>query len=100
MTKFNSFSVLILLAAIFVTVETHGDETVSFEPHTFMIPDGYELKRVAAPPLVQRPIHMCFDDQGALYVTDSSGNTKKAPAQLRDPQHRVLRLRRSRAKGR
>ena len=92
MSKFSSFSVLILLAAIFVPVETHGAETVSFEPHTFTIPDGYELKRVAGPPLVQRPIHMCFDDQGVLYVTDSSGNTKKAPAQLRDPQHRVLRL--------
>jgi putative membrane-bound dehydrogenase-like protein len=92
MSKFSSFSVLILLAAIFVPVETHGAETVSFEPHTFTIPDGYELKRVAAPPLVQRPIHMCFDDQGVLYVTDSSGNTKKAPAQLKDPQHRVLRL--------
>lgn len=35
---------------------------------------------------------MCFDDQGVLYVTDSSGNTDKAPVQLEDPQHRVLRL--------
>jgi len=92
MSKSSSFSVLIVLTAIFVPVETHGAETVSFEPHTFTIPDGYELKRVAAPPLVQRPIHMCFDNHGVLYVTDSSGNTKKAPAQLKDPQHRVLRL--------
>ncbi len=29
---------------------------------------------------------------GVLYVTDSSGNTDKAPVQLKDPQHRVLRL--------
>ena len=35
---------------------------------------------------------MCFDEQGVLYVTDSSGNTDKAPVQLKDPQHRVLRL--------
>ena len=69
-----------------------AEETVVFAPHTFTIPDGYELKRVAAPPLVQRPMHMCFDDQGVLYVTDSSGNTDKAPVQLKDPQHRVLRL--------
>jgi len=35
---------------------------------------------------------MCFDDVGVLYVTDSSGNTDKAPTQLKDPKHRVLRL--------
>ena len=35
---------------------------------------------------------MCFDTDGVLYVTDSSGNTDKAPVQLKDPQHRVLRL--------
>jgi len=65
---------------------------VTFSPHAFTIPDGYTLKRVAAPPLVQRPIHMCFDENGVLYVTDSSGNTDKAPAQLKNPSHRVLRL--------
>lgn len=69
-----------------------GAETVSLAAHTFTIPDGYELKRVAGPPLVKRPIHMCFDEQGVLYVTDSSGNTDKAPVQLEAPQHRVLRL--------
>jgi hypothetical protein len=61
-------------------------------PHKFTIPSGYKLKRVAEAPLVKRPIHMCFDKGGALYVTDSSGNTSKAPVQLKDPHHRVLRL--------
>ncbi len=69
-----------------------GADNVSFPPHTFTIPEGYELQRVAAAPLVQRPIHMCFDEHGVLYVTDSSGNTDSAPVQLKDPQHRVLRL--------
>ena len=75
-----------------VTPKSDGAETVEFAPHTFTIPDGYELKRVASPPLVQRPIHMYFDVDGVLYVTDSSGNTDKAPEQLKDPQHRILRL--------
>jgi putative membrane-bound dehydrogenase-like protein len=61
-------------------------------PHKFTLRPGYAIQQVAAPPLVLRPIHMCFDDQGALYVTDSSGNTEKAPKQLKDPRHRVLRL--------
>ena len=71
---------------------TDGAETVLLPPHKFTIPEGYELKRVADSQLVKRPIHMCFDRDGALYVTDSSGNTAKAPVQLKDPQHRVLRL--------
>jgi len=67
-------------------------EKVAIGPHNFTIPEGYVLKQVAAPPLVQRPIHMSFDEAGALYVTDSSGNSDKAPVQLKDPKHRVLRL--------
>jgi hypothetical protein len=86
------FSVLVALAAFCVCLTAHGAETVELAPHTFTIPDGYELKRVAAPPLVQRPMHMYFDVDGVLYVTDSSGNTDKATVQLKDPQHRVLRL--------
>lgn len=88
----NSCYVLFALATICTCWRAASAETVSLAPHTFTIPEGYELKRVAAPPLVQRPIHMCFDESGVLYVTDSSGNTDKAPVQLKDPQHRVLRL--------
>ncbi len=78
--------------AFFTIAQLHGEETVAIPPHTFTIPDGYELRQVAAPPLVQRPIHMGFDNGGVLYVTDSSGNTDKAPVQLKNPKHRVLRL--------
>ena len=77
--------------AYFCSISVLAD-TVTIAPHTFTIPDGFELKRVAAPPLVRRPMHMFFDADGSLYVTDSSGNTDKAPKQLNDPQHRVLRL--------
>lgn len=92
MANHNSFFVIVALAMFGFHWETDGAETVSLSPHTFATPEGYELKRVAAPPLVQRPMHMCFDEHGVLYVTDSSGNTDKAPVQLNDPQHRVLRL--------
>ncbi len=76
----------------FLPHTTPGAETVLLPPHNFTIPEGYELKRVAESPLVKRPIHMGFGNDGALYVTDSSGNTAKAPIQLKDPQHRVVRL--------
>ena len=85
-------AVFITLCAPCVLSKVNGTETVSIDPHTFTIQDGYEIVQVAAPPLVKRPMHMCFDNEGVLYVTDSSGNTDKAPIQLKDPQHRVLRL--------
>ena len=84
---------LVLQAFLFSPpVSVYSVEKAKFSPHTFTLPDGYVLKRVAAPPLVKRPIHMYFDVDGSLYVTDSSGNTDKAPKQLKNPRHRVLRL--------
>ena len=79
MPQNNCFYVLVALAVLCVCLDVDGAGTVSLAPHTFTIPEGYELKRVAVPPLVQRPMHMCFDEEGVLYVTDSSGNTDKAP---------------------
>jgi putative membrane-bound dehydrogenase-like protein len=83
---------IMTIAAMCFCVSAAATETVNLKPHTFTIPDGYELKRVAGPPLVQRPMHMCFDEEGVLYVTDSSGDTRKAPVQLKEPSHRILRL--------
>ena len=84
---------LVLQAFLFSSpVSVYSVEKAKFPPHTFTLPDGYVLKRVAAPPLVKRPIHMYFDVDGSLYVTDSSGNTDKAPKQLKNPRHRILRL--------
>ena len=91
MFKAIGICVLLIFAAL-ANLRTDAAETVTIAPHTFTIPDGFELKQVAGPPLVQRPLHMCFDHDGVLYVTDSSGNTDKAPIQLKDPEHRVLRL--------
>ena len=83
---------LLFISLLSLTAFHSKAKTVSFPPHNFTLPDGYSLKQIAAPPLVQRPIHMSFDKDGNLYVTDSSGNTESAPAQLKNPTHRVLRL--------
>jgi len=93
LSYFSQATCLILQAFFFFSfLSVHGVEKAKFSPHTFTLPDGYALKQVAAPPLVKRPIHMYFDVDGSLYVTDSSGNTDKAPKQLKNPTHRVLRL--------
>ncbi|MFM7160256.1 MAG: hypothetical protein ACKO3P_07785, partial [Planctomycetaceae bacterium] len=40
----------------------------------FQVPPGFTWQLVAGPPLVSRPISADFDEQGRLYVTDSSGS--------------------------
>ncbi|MEO6811078.1 MAG: PVC-type heme-binding CxxCH protein, partial [Isosphaeraceae bacterium] len=44
----------------------------------FQVPEGYKAERVAAWPLVEHPMFACFDDQGRLYVADSSGHALNA----------------------
>lgn len=56
------------------------------------MPDGFTVERVDAPGLVPRPVSASFDDQGRLYVTDSSGSNEAPDQQLKNPTHRVLRL--------
>jgi putative membrane-bound dehydrogenase-like protein len=63
-----------------------------FGNQTFTVPDGFTVERVAGPPLVNRPIEASFDEQGRLYVTDSSGSNARVPEQIKNPTHRVVRL--------
>jgi putative membrane-bound dehydrogenase-like protein len=59
---------------------------------TFTVPDGFVLERVAGPPLVDRPICASFDEQGRLYVADSSGSNDPVSVQLKERPHRIVRL--------
>jgi putative membrane-bound dehydrogenase-like protein len=63
-----------------------------FPSQTLSVPDGFEVEQVAGPPLVDRPISASFDEQGRLYVTDSSGSNDKPDKQLKEKPHRVVRL--------
>jgi hypothetical protein len=56
------------------------------------VPEGFEVERVAGPPLVNRPIVADFDEEGRLYVADSSGSNDKVDKQLADKPHRIVRL--------
>jgi putative membrane-bound dehydrogenase-like protein len=63
-----------------------------FPNQTITVPDGFEVELVAGPELVERPISGSFDEQGRLYVTDSSGSNDKPAEQLEKKPHRVVRL--------
>ncbi len=55
------------------------------------VPDGFELQLAAGPPLVERPIVGAFDEQGRLYVAESSGSNDKVEKQLQEKPHSILR---------
>jgi len=65
---------------------------VQLGSHTFTLPDGFEIEPVAGPPLVNRPICADFDEQGRLYVADSSGSNDNVQVQLQERPHRIVRL--------
>ena len=58
----------------------------------FVVPEGFEVELAAGTNLLLRPVSASFDDQGRLYVTESSGSNETPQKQLANPTHRVLRL--------
>ena len=93
--------VLLPLAASWVFVAARPEtkppkkveaNTVELNGHTFTLPPGFTIELVAGPPLVNRPIVADFDEQGRLYVADSSGSNDKVDKQLKDRPHRIVRL--------
>ncbi|MBI1354593.1 MAG: c-type cytochrome [Acidobacteria bacterium] len=56
------------------------------------VPEGYEIEIAAAAPLTERPMIVNFDDQGRLYIAESSGSNDKVQQQLIDKPHSILRL--------
>ena len=69
-------------------------QTASFKfaAQTLTVPAGFTVELVAAPPRVNRPISIAFDDEGRLYVTDSSGLSERADKQFAEKPHRIVRL--------
>ena len=65
----------------------------------FTVPEGFEVELAAGTNLVPRPVSASFDDQGRLYVTDSSGSNDAPQKQLANPTHRILRLEDTRGDG-
>ncbi len=58
----------------------------------FTVPNGFVIERAAMPPVTERPIAADFDDDGRLYVAESSGASYSVRKQLEDLPHRIVRL--------
>src|SRR4051812_47446629 len=66
--------------------------TVTLNGHTFTLPAGFTIELAAKTPLVDRPIAADLDDEGRLFVADSSGSNEKVNVQLEKRPHRIVRL--------
>jgi hypothetical protein len=76
---------------LIVSLAFSGKVMTATDP-VLTVPAGFEVERVAGPPLVNRPIVADFDDEGRLYVADSSGSNDRVEKQLADKPHRIVRL--------
>ena len=65
---------------------------IEVDGRTFSLPEDLDLSVVAGPPLIERPIHAAFDEEGHLYVTESSGTNDPVAEQLEELPHRIWRL--------
>jgi putative membrane-bound dehydrogenase-like protein len=86
MSPFAFLAAIPLIAPIAFAAE------FKFDGQTLTVQEGFEVERVAGPPVVERPVSASFDDHGRLYVTDSSGSNDKPDKQVLNPTHRVLCL--------
>ena len=71
-----------ILLPLLLTAALVNAAQFKFGNQTFTVPDGFTVERVAGPDLVKRPIEASFDEQGRLYVTDSSGSNSRFTASM------------------
>ena len=88
----KSSTPMLAFAILLCSVPSTQAADVVVNNETFHLPEGFTLELAAGPPLVDRPVTADFDQHGHLYVTDSSGSNAPLKEQLKDPQHRILRL--------
>lgn len=87
----NIQCIAVVLALVSVSRALAADEPPKL-PFPIKVPDGFSIELVAGSPLVERPIVATFDDDGHLYVAESSGSNDKVEKQLEEKPHRVARL--------
>jgi putative membrane-bound dehydrogenase-like protein len=83
---------LLSIAGVWAEETPTSTQPVALNGHNFTLPEGFEIELAAGPPLVDRPITADFDEQGRLYVAESSGSNEKVNIQLEKKPHRILRL--------
>jgi putative membrane-bound dehydrogenase-like protein len=92
MRPFLRTPLLLFLGLGFINTHQGAAAEFKLDGHNFTLPAGFTIERIAAPELTQRPVHADFDEQGRLYVAESSGSNDPVQKQLEDKPHSILRL--------
>ncbi|HTU88697.1 MAG TPA: PVC-type heme-binding CxxCH protein [Gemmataceae bacterium] len=87
-------ALLIVTAASISAVVPPSAKThqVELNGHIFTLPRDFDIELAAGPSLVDRPIVTDFDEEGRLYVADSSGSNEPVAVQVKKRPHRILCL--------
>src|SRR3954454_2552047 len=80
------------VAAICVAGSILAAENAPGSPPLPLVPAGFSIELAAGTPLVERPIVASFDEEGRLYVAESSGSNDPVQKQLELKAHRVVML--------
>jgi putative membrane-bound dehydrogenase-like protein len=83
------------LAAAWLTLSHTGAgprRTAAPKTGPFKVPPGFVVEKVAGPPVVERPMMACFDEQGRLFVAESAGKNWPFPQLAKDPPNFIRLL--------
>ncbi len=84
---------LVLALVVFlVWASFFGGDPSSSGQQDWVLPDGYVLEEATLPGLVDYPMFAVFDDQGRLFVMESSGQTESTSGIEENPDFRILLL--------
>jgi putative membrane-bound dehydrogenase-like protein len=87
-----AFRAAVIFTALACAPRWVAAEPAAAMPFDLKVPPGFTIELVAGPPLAERPIVASFDDEGRLYVAESSGSNDKVEKQLEERPHRIVRL--------
>lgn len=91
--KACSRQIALAVGAMFIVLPScTSAETINLNGHQFSLTDGYSIELACAAGLVQRPIVADFDEEGRLYVAESSGTNVDVNTQLEERPHWITRL--------
>ncbi|MFP6584502.1 MAG: PVC-type heme-binding CxxCH protein [Candidatus Hydrogenedentota bacterium] len=80
-------SILLITYAIFSTT-THAQTTAS----DLVVPEGFTVEKVADSSLTAYPMFMEFDDEGNLFIAESTGKDSSGKEMAETPECQILKL--------
>lgn len=77
---------------LFAWISIYGCTEPMMDQEAWELPDGYFVEQATEPGLVRYPMFAVFDDEGRLFVMESSGQTEGTEAILKKPDFSILLL--------